>query len=140
MVPEIKLFENLGKILYRDQNPLFWIYAFFNNFLSEGPISSSFKMKYKVIIGVMSTALYIQLLFILKMIQAVFSTSPSVLNRMATCTIHVVSMRFRRQWSITFINYYHKSKSCFIFLINVGDNIKITKTSWIFLSSNRTLV
>ena len=40
-------------------------------------ISSSFKTKSKVIIGVRSTVCYIQLLFILKMIQIVFGTSPS---------------------------------------------------------------
>ena len=41
-------------------------------------INFSFKTKSKVIIGVRSTVRYIQLLFILKMIQAVFGTSPSV--------------------------------------------------------------
>ena len=64
-------------------------------------------------IGVRSTVSYIQLLFILKIIQAVFGTSPSVLYRMTTPIIHFLSMRFKRQWSITFTNYYHKSKSCF---------------------------
>ena len=40
---------------------------------------------------------------------------------------------FVRQWSITFMNYYHKSKSSFTFLMDVGGSIKITKTSWICL-------
>ena len=82
----------------------------------------------KVIIGVRSGVHYIQLLFILKMIQAVFSTSLSVLYQMTTRKINDLSMRFKRQWSITFMNYYHMSKSCFIFLMEVGDSIKITKT------------
>ena len=42
-------------------------------------------------IGVRSTVRYIQLLFILKMIQAVFRLSPSVLYRMTTRMIHVLS-------------------------------------------------
>ena len=46
---------------------------------------------------VRSTVHYIQLLFILKMIHAVFGTSPSVLYQMATGTIHNLSMRFKRQ-------------------------------------------
>ena len=66
-------------------------------------------MKSKVIIGVRSTLRYIQLLFISKMIQAVFGTSPSVLYQMTARTIHVLSMRFKRQGSITFMNCYHKS-------------------------------
>ena len=60
-------------------------------------INFSFKTKSKVIIGVRSTVHYIQLLFILKMIQAVFGTSPSVLYWMTTRTIHVLSVRFKRQ-------------------------------------------
>ena len=46
----------------------------------------------------------------------------------------------KRQWSVTFMNYYYKSKSCFIFVMDVRDSIKITKTSWIFVSTNRTLI
>ena len=48
-------------------------------------------MKSKVMIGVRSTVRYIQLLFILKMIQAVFRLSPSVLYRMTTRMMHVLS-------------------------------------------------
>ena len=51
----------------------------------------SLKAKSKVIIGVRSTVHYIQLLCILKMIQVVFGTSPSVLYHLTTCTIHVLS-------------------------------------------------
>ena len=72
-------------------------------------INSSFKTKSKFIIGVRSTLRYIQLLFVSKMIQAVFGTSSSVLYQMTTCTIHVLSMRFKRQGSIAFMNCYHKS-------------------------------
>ena len=63
----------------------------------------------------------------LNMIKAVFGTSPSVLYQITTHMIHVLSVRFKRQWSITFMNYYQKSKSCFIFLMDVGYSMKITK-------------
>ena len=49
--------------------------------------------KSKVITGVRSTVRYIQLLFILKMIQTVSDTSPSVLYWVTTCVITVLSMR-----------------------------------------------
>ena len=39
---EIWLFENLGKISYRDQNAPFSIYASFNNVWSKGPIKLKF--------------------------------------------------------------------------------------------------
>ena len=94
-------------------------------------INSSFKTRSKVIIGVRSTVCYIQLLFILKIIQAVFSTSTSVLYRMTTRTIHVLSMRFKRQWSVTSWIITTSQKVIF-FLMDVGGSIKITKTSWIF--------
>ena len=38
----ISLFENLGKIPYLQQNLPFWIYVFFNNFWSKGPIKLKF--------------------------------------------------------------------------------------------------
>ena len=48
-------------------------------------INSPFKTKSKIITGVRSTVCYIQLLFILKMIQVVFSTFPPILSQMTTC-------------------------------------------------------
>ena len=65
-------------------------------------INSSFKTKSKVIIGVSSTVRYIQLLFILKMIQAVFSTSICFIpdDSCNTCFVYEVQK--------TMINYLHE--------------------------------
>ena len=57
----------------------------------------------QTIIRVRSTVRYIQLLFILRMIQAVFSTSPSVLYQMTTHTICFVY-----EVQKTMINYLHE--------------------------------
>ena len=57
----------------------------------------------QTIIRVRSTVRYIQLLFILRMIQAVFSTCPSVLYQMTTHTICFVY-----EVQKTMINYLHE--------------------------------
>ena len=42
VVREILLFENLGKTPCQDENMPFWIYTFFDNFWSKGPIKLTF--------------------------------------------------------------------------------------------------